>query len=179
MPVLGYVLIAILAIWLLLTIVNQIFLLAGFAKVRVYPNLDWDPMAVIPRWIFWSAPPPREWQLLYRDKLPDGSLTPWKTAWRMRRNRFRWIWNPEIRRWKAVADCCYTLITLASKGGGQRNELFVSWAYVATANYVSGIKPAPDRGFRQFMIANVCGFDNDDPARILFLSPLFELGTRS
>src|SRR5205085_8220534 len=98
------------------------------------------------RWIFWSAPHAREWQLLYRDKFPDGSLTAWKTAWRILPNPIRWIWNPDIRRWKAVADYCYTLLTLASRGGGQRNELFVSWAYIATANYISGIQPAPRRG---------------------------------
>ena len=164
---------------MLLTIFNQIFLLLGFAKLRVYPNLNWDPMAVIPRWIFWSAPPAREWQLLYRDKLPDGSLMAWKTAWKVSPLALRWIWNPEIRRWKAVADYCYTLLTLVSKGGKHHNELFVSWAYISIANYVSGIQPSAAGGLRQFMIATVCGFENGDPARILFVSPLFRIGSQT
>ena len=179
MHVFDYFLLAILAVWLLLTIVSQCFLLAGFAKIRAFPNLERDPMGIIPRWLFWAAPHPREWQLLYRDKLPDGNLTSWKTVWSMRPNSLWWIWNPENRRWKAIADYCLTLLTLVSKRELQSSELFVSFGYVALASYVSGIQPAAQGCCRQFMIANVCTFDEEEPAHILFLSPLFQTGTQS
>jgi hypothetical protein len=176
--VFDYFLLALLGLWLLMTVLNQCLLLAGFAGIRAFPNLERDPMAIIPRWLFWAAPHPREWQVLYRDKLPDGNLTPWKTAWSMRAKPLWWIWNPENRRWKAVADYCLTLLSLVAKRELHSNELFVSFGYVALAVYVSGIQPAPGN-FRQFMIANVCRFDEEEPAHILFLSPLFQTGTQS
>ena len=168
-------LILFLGAWLAATIANQVFLLCGFARLRAYPNLNWDRLALIPRWIFWSAPHAREWQLFYRDKLTDGRMTNWRTAWTMPSNPFRWIWNPDIRRWKAIVDFCFTLLSLASRDGRQHKELFVSWAYVATAVYISGLEPVPMGGSRQFMIATMCGPEESQPPDILFVSPLFPL----
>jgi len=171
-------LVAFLAVWMLLTIGYQLLLLAAFAKLRPFSRLNWDPLALIPRWIFWASPPAREWQVLYRNKYADGRLTPWTTAWRMRSNPFRWIWNPDVRTWKAIDDCCFSLLGRAAKGGKQPNELFVTWPYIALAAYISGIQPSSPGEFRQFMVAKACRSDDEEPAQILFVSPLFLVGTR-
>jgi len=167
---------AFLAIWLLLSFWNQVVLVTAIAKHRRFVRFKWDVFALIPFWGFWSGSPDRDSVLLYRDKLADGSLTPWKSAWAMSPNPFRCIWSPQIRKWRAIDKWVPLLIDVA-QGKKQPNELFLSRLYLSAAIYISGLQRSNWSEFRQFMVARASGFDREDPVEILFVSPLFRLET--
>ena len=62
-----------------------------------------------------------------------------------------------------------------AEGKTQAGHLFLSRNYVSAALHTSGLQHSRWSEFRQFMIAKVCGFDREEPAQILFVSPLFPL----
>ena len=162
-------------VWALLSLWNQYLLIVSIVKKHRYQRIKWDPLTLIPCWTFWASPPSDEWQLLYRDKLSDGTLTSWKAASEETQHRFRWIWNPDIRKWKAIRNFCSPLLRSAARGEGQSKELFVSRSYVALALYISALGRSSQGEFRQFMIARTFGFDHEASPEILFVSPLFRV----
>jgi hypothetical protein len=168
-----------LLVWALLSLWNQYLLIASIVTRHRYQRIKWDPLTLIPCWTFWASPPSDEWQLLYRDKLSDGTLTSWKAAGDEGQHRLRWIWNPDIRKWKAIRNYCSPLLRSAANGERQSRELYISRSYVALALYVSAITLSAPADFRQFMIARTFGFDQNASPEILFVSPLFRVGERA
>jgi hypothetical protein len=160
--------------WLLISVCNQFVLVNAIVKRRAFPIVKWDIFALIPYWCFWSACPNRDCLLLYRDKLTDGSFTLWRSVWGPSRGPLGWIWNPRIRNWKVIDNWLPALLALA-QGEKSANEFFVSRLYVSAAVYISGLKRSDRTDRRQFMVARISGFDSDEPAEILFVSPLFRL----
>jgi hypothetical protein len=166
---------AFLGAWLLLSIWNQFLLLKANAKRgRSYRGFQWDVWGMIPVWCLWTDPPSWDSVLLYRNKLTDGRLTPWKNAWAVSANPFRGIWSPQSRKCRAI-HAWLPLLTTVAEGERQPRESFLSWQYVSAALYVSGLQPHDSIEYRQFMVARVSGFDREQPAEILFVSPLFRL----
>jgi len=166
---------AFLGAWLLLSIWNQFLLLKANAKRGCpYRGFQWDVWGMIPLWCLWTDPPSWDSVLLYRDKLTDGRLTPWKNAWAVSANSFRGIWSPQSRKCRAFHSWLPILATVA-EGERQPRECFLSWYYVSAVLYVSGLQPHDSIEYRQFMVARVSGFDREQPAEILFVSPLFLL----
>lgn len=60
-----------------------------------------------PNWNFF-APHPGQWDyhLLYRDRLADGSVTAWTETTELTntRDRYKWVWNPNLYRNKGLFD---------------------------------------------------------------------------
>lgn len=168
------VLLVLLGAWLLLSVRTQFSLVRSIAKRRPYQFPKWDLLRLIPSWAFYSLPPARDSVLLYRDKLRDGRLTSWKSAWAMSANPFRGIWSPQVRKFRAI-NSWLPLLRLVAEGNMQPAECFLSRAYVSAAIYVSGLQPRDSIDSRQFMVAEVSGFHRHEPVEVLFVSPLFRL----
>jgi hypothetical protein len=161
-------------VWLLFSVRTQFSLVRAIAQRRLYHFPQWDTLRLIPSWGFYSLPPTRDSVLLYRDKLSDGRLTSWKSAWAMSGNPLRGIWSPQVRKHRAI-NSWLPLLRLVAEGKMQPAECFLSRAYVSAAIYVSGLQPRDSIDFRQFMVAEVSGFHRQEPVEILFVSPLFRL----
>ena len=73
---------------------------------------DKDPLAMVPAWSFFAPHPGvSDPILIIRDYLPDGTVTPWRVAWRETYVPNRWVWRPHKRVSKLVGDCASILAT--------------------------------------------------------------------
>jgi hypothetical protein len=161
--------------WLLLSLWGQFSLVRAAAKRgRPFQGFKWDFLGLIPLWALWTRPATWDSVLLYRDRLANGRLTAWKSAWAMSPNPFRGIWSPQSRKSRAI-NAWFPLLAAVAEGRKQPSECFLSRAYVSAALYISGLQPTDSIEFRQFMVARICGFDRIEPAEILFVSPFFRL----
>lgn len=161
-------------LWLLLSIWHQFVLVAALARGRWLKRLSWDVFSLVPYWCFWTGSPRRDCLLLYRDKLIDGRLTAWQNAWEVSPDSWVWIWSPQCRKARVIEKWIDPLRSLA-EGKTEAGRLFLSRLYVSVASYTSALQRSQWSEFRQFMIAKVAGFDQEVPAEILFVSPLFRL----
>jgi|HubBroStandDraft_1064217.scaffolds.fasta_scaffold00621_9 hypothetical protein len=64
---------------------------------RWNPLRSWDVLGLIPAWrMFTPRPDTEDYYVLYRDRLPDGCITPWSEAYPIPRRRwFHVFWNPD------------------------------------------------------------------------------------
>src|SRR5438876_11504878 len=96
----GSVITAALAVWFLLTVVCQ------FSGSWTDWLRRFDVVGLIPSWRFFApVPATGDFHLLYRDRLPDGSLSQWKELYFS--ETYRWwhmVWNPNRRGKKALFD---------------------------------------------------------------------------
>lgn len=78
-----------------------------------------------PNWNFF-APYPGKWDyhLLYRDKRGDGSLTEWRETNELTEtpHRFKWGWNPQMFRMKALVDFNQGLTKVVSGDSDESSE---------------------------------------------------------
>lgn len=78
-----------------------------------------------PNWNFF-APYPGKWDyhLLYRDRLADDSLTEWREADELTEtpHRFKWGWNPQMFRMKALVDFNQGLTKVVSGDPDEASE---------------------------------------------------------
>jgi hypothetical protein len=92
---------------------------------------------LIPIWTFFAPNPGMtDYYLLYRDRLPDGSLDNWrKVELKQSENGFRLaLWNPTKRNHKALSDMVSSLIRLANH---RRSEALVTVPYILILNVVT------------------------------------------
>ena len=131
-------------LWFLLS------LLVLVPRLRPYIRL-WDICSLVPEWKFFAPNPAQgDYHLLYRDQLPDGTVTPW-TEIMLAQTRCWWnaAWNPGKRPNKALFDA---VIELGSEAKLHPQVLVTSVCYLTLLNYVSSLDRFSCPPFTQFMV---------------------------
>jgi hypothetical protein len=171
---------ALLALWFICSLANQ-FCPGRWRWGRRFTAIlkRTDPLALVPDYRYFApAPPAFDLELLYRDRLRDGSVTPWRAFDISSDPRWRLFWNSGKRRYQAAADHCARLIhqaTLQIVGQRTAEQMYLSSSYVAVVQYVAGASHSIAGVETQFLIAVSAGFDTRREPAIALVSPFFRL----
>jgi hypothetical protein len=153
-----------LAVWLVLTVVNQVRRGARIAAIK-----QRDVLALIPTWTFFAPRPGvTDHNLLYRDRGPAGDLSAWRQVRPPDASRLRWLWNPTKRERKSVSDLSQSLVRSAARPLG--NRLYIQLSYVLLLNLVAQARPSAFAVERQFIVVRSYGFARRRAPQILFAS---------
>lgn len=140
-----------------------------------------DPTAMaIPNWRFFAPTPARhDFNVLHREKLADGSLTPWhEQEISADRTLLQMIWHPGRRMEKALFDVATELLK-ATENVAQVERIPLSVPYLALLNFVTNqVNHHPASVQVQFLIAQSAGHEADIEPRMLFLSDFHVLGEK-
>jgi hypothetical protein len=172
MSLLSTVLLGLLAVWFLLSVLSQ-FRQVAWLGDWISRLKGWDHLALLPSWTFFAPNPgTRDYELLYRDRLVDGTYTPWKEVERPVGTLARAVWNPSKRRQKAVVDLCSILMRYMSRIQTERGarRVLLSVPYLSLLTYISGMKTGPLSAQRQFLIAHTFGYHSTQEPDILYIS---------
>ena len=92
------------SVWLVATVLAQL-------PYRVRNVIRrFDPYGVIPAWTFFAPSPGiSDPVLIARDRLDDGTWSPWSIRWREQTKPLRFLWRPGKRVAKLVTDCASSL----------------------------------------------------------------------
>jgi len=165
------VVITVYVVWLAATIVNQFhsWCPKWLKAVNVF--------ALIPIWTFFAPNPGMtDYYLLYRDRLPDGSLDNWKKIeLKASDNGFRVaLWNPTKRKHKALTDLVSTLTQVVKRQGSE--GLVVSVPYILILNFITSRPHSLGTDGTQFMVLEHGGFSNEpERSRVLVMSGIHRL----
>jgi hypothetical protein len=139
----NYLFIACLAVWV------------GFSFLRFVHMYDltsppqrwrqWDWFHLVPVGAFFSprVPPTEQW-IIVRDFLPDGRVTRWTEAPRIR-PRIWWhmLWNPQKQIYRAKLESARSLLSSAGQLSGESNrlpvEFLLSESYLALLQYATNL----------------------------------------
>ncbi|MGW3010412.1 hypothetical protein ACWC9R_16510 [Streptomyces sp. NPDC001219] len=154
--------------WFAVTALNQLQK-AGKIQQKV------DPLQTfIPSWRFFGPHPGmHDTHLLFRDELPDGTLTEWQekviVVERMARHT---VWNPNRRREKVIFDAVEELkIFVRQEAPMEKMQLTVP--YLVILNYVTHQCAHHEAAARtQFLVATSPGYDEDIPPEMFFASDI-------
>lgn len=163
--------------WFLLTVVRQIG--ATFPTRVEWINAwfrSWDALSLIPVWTFFAPyPAVNDYHLLFRDKLEDGTFSPW-TEIRLVLPR-RWshaVWNPGKREKKALYDAVALVrrdLAGLRAAGAPRTSIEVSLGYLALLNYVTHVPRSFPAAGVQFALMASNGA-HPDAATLIFRSDI-------
>ena len=171
---LSVLVITFLVAWSIVTVLNQM------AHTRRWISMltNYDICGVIPIWTFFAPNPGNtDVHLLYRDRSPDGDVTPWRDIALERRQSAWEFWNPRRRIGKAVVDVVPDLMTHTTyeprEPVGKRKVL--EFPYLLVLNYVCHQPPDFRADMRQFAVARTRGFSTTHDPDIVFLSAFHKL----
>lgn len=174
-----------LALWTALSVLNQFSTTSFRRKPRsrgaqiIYRVKMLDVFSLLPIWTFFAPTPgTNDHNILFRDELVDGTLTPWHSVCE---NATSWtcvVWNPRKRLKKALLDMSHGLLrtayrTVKSKRDPRR--MLLTLPYIGLARKVSSFKRGPFSKRTQFMISISDGYKSAEEPKILYISPLFEV----
>ncbi|NUR92449.1 MAG: hypothetical protein HOY71_50970 [Nonomuraea sp.] len=153
----------------------------SFAKQEPTRRTEWhrklDPGGfLLPEWRFFAPHPGvHDNNVLYRDELPDGELTPWKeitTA--VPRKILHIFWFPEHRADKVIFDLAGEVSNTILDGKLESPEdIQLSLPYLFLLNHVThNHSHAPGAIRTQFLIARSSGFDQSEEPLMIFYSNL-------
>ncbi|MEV0237970.1 hypothetical protein [Nonomuraea sp. NPDC050786] len=161
------------------------FLGAWFAAATIKQEptrrLEWhrkiDPGGLLlPEWRFFAPHPGvHDNNVLYRDELEDGELTPWKEITSAVPRKIRHIfWLPEHRIDKVIFDLAGEVSNTILDGKLESPEdIQLSLPYLFLLNHVTHNHPHHPRAIRtQFLIARSAGWDESEEPLIVFYSNL-------
>ena len=97
-------------------------------------------LGLIPIWTFFAPNPGMtDYYLLYRDRLPDGSLDNWrKVDLKKSENGLRLaLWNPTKRKHKALTDMVSALTRVANHRAIE--ALIVTVPYILILNFITSL----------------------------------------
>ena len=155
-------------LWFILTVLNQYR--RGMLIGRIKRH---DPFGLIPTWTFFAPRPgTTDHNVLYRDRLSDGSYSPWREVLPPGTGMIRLLWNPAKRSRKAVGDSCQQVVRLIGRRIGKR--LLTQVPYLTLLNYVCQQPGAELAEARQFAIVRTYGYRPKSP-EILMISNLHQL----
>jgi len=162
---------ATLGAWLVLSVIQQ-FSPPWFARVQGI-----DIFGLIPLWTFFAPNPGHsDYHLVYRDELHDGTITPWREVPMCElRGPRSFIWNPEKRSKKVLADVAAALVQHAD--ATSELETLVSLPYLILLNVIAAEEPVRAAA-RQFVLVETFGFLRRGPTRALLVSRFHPLETR-
>jgi hypothetical protein len=144
-----------LAIWFLASILGQVNAVSQKkARFRWLRRYDW--FGLVPTWTFFAPnPATSDHHLLFRDRLADGTVTPWTELVAIEERKW-WhaVWNPRKRQRKLLTDIISMLLVRLGrelKGKNiqrRRKKRFVvirrrwhmEWPYLFLLNYVSSLE---------------------------------------
>ncbi|MFW0715956.1 hypothetical protein [Pedobacter sp. N23S346] len=158
-----------LSCWFIATIVCQF----KDNKVSSFIMEKIDLFSLIPLWTFFAPNPGKtDYHLLFRDKITDVDYSEWQEMEITEERTFwSWLWNPEKRDKKVLADIVQSLVATIPnyrKANGNINLLMFSMPYIIVLHAVSQYKKQSEKCFRQFMLAESSGYQKrTDPALIL------------
>jgi hypothetical protein len=137
-----------------------------------------DIFGLIPIWTFFAPNPGMtDYYLLYRDRLPDGSLDNWRKAdLKASENGLRLaLWNPTKRKQKALTDLVSVLIRLANNH--RRIEpLIATVPYILILNFITSCPHSLGTTGTQFMVLEHGGFSGEpERSRVLVMSGIHRL----
>lgn len=163
-------LIGLLVVWYVLSILAQIYRGGWMSAVKYH-----DIFSLIPSWTFFAPRPgTSDLNLLYRDRLIDGQLTPWREVSLGQGGFLRWIWNPDKRRRKCVTDMCQSLQAYALRTRSLERVL-IHLPYISLLNYVSALPRNGLHEATQFMLVRTYGEDRHEEPQIVFVSNFHSL----
>jgi hypothetical protein len=177
---------AIFAVWGALSVLNQFsptyFRSHGW-RSRPSQLLLWvkrgDIFSLLPIWTFFAPTPgTRDHDVLYRDELVDGTLTPWHSVCDNSMTLTCVLWNPRKRLKKAIVDMSDSLLHslyLVTKAKGDPSSIPITLPYLGLATRVSGFERGPLSVRTQFVIAFSEGYRTEGEPVILYISPLFKI----
>lgn len=143
-----------LGFWFVASIFGQ-FNAVSVRKARFQWLRRYDILGLVPTWTFFAPnPATTDYHFLYRDRLADGTVTPWTEIVRVHDRRW-WhiVWNPNKRRRKVFTDIvAMLLVRLGStlkdsdiRRRGDRRYVLIperwhtTWPYLFLLNYVSSL----------------------------------------
>jgi hypothetical protein len=160
--------IAVYALWVLATIANQFHSWCP-RWLRVI-----DIFGLIPVWTFFAPNPGMtDYYLLYRDRMPDGSMNNWKKVeLKGSENGLSLaLWNPTKRRQKALSDLLTSSVELFRER--DFDVVSASVPYLLLLNFITSRPHALGTSCTQFMVMEHDGFAGDPSrSRVLLLSKL-------
>lgn len=154
------------------------FVISVFAQL----NLKWvavlrslDVLCLIPAWTFFAPRPgTTDVNLLYRDQLVDGTITPWRCILTKNPGVFRWIWNPYRRRRKCLFDMSQNLMLFAAETKAVE-RIVLDVAYIDLLNFVSCLPRNNLHVSTQFLLAYTPGALKEHQPEVLFISAFHPL----
>jgi hypothetical protein len=135
-----------------------------------------DYFSLIPIWTFFAPNPgTRDFNILYRHKLGNGSYTLWRQLVDNDPPVTAVVWNPTKRKKKAILDLAMFLCrSLPTKPEDEKiRGLFLTVPYLGLAGAVSSTAAVPMSDGVQFMILLSHGHHAARRPDVLFISPLF------
>src|SRR5215211_6592353 len=137
-----------------------------------------DLLLLIPRWHFFGPKPgTRDFHLLYRDRLSDGRVLPWREVPPSKPPRWvSAIWNPGRRYNKALHDGTQELTKACSSLSDYTAPIKLTVPYIAILNFVSCLPRSYDACDTQFLIMSSDGYDKASKPTTVFLSAMHPLG---
>lgn len=164
--------IGVLLLWLVCSVILQ-FGPGWFSFIERY-----DLFMLLPRWTFFAPRPGMsDYHLLYRDQLPDGSLSDWvEIPITEERKPFSFLWNPEKKSKKILSD---VVVSLLQSGTRESAALMLSLPYLILLNVVVhhdqkrvGIK-------RRFVLVEKSRHNGNSTVHVVLISAFHPLrGTR-
>lgn len=159
------------AVWCAATIANQ------FHSWRPVWLKAVNIFGLIPIWTFFAPNPGMtDFYLLYRDRLPDGSLDNWKKIeLKGSENGFRVaLWNPTKRKHKALSDLVCALIEFVKDRGTE--AVSVSVPYILILNFITSRPHSLGTDGAQFMVLEHSGFSGEpNRSRVVLMSGIHRL----
>jgi hypothetical protein len=160
------------AAWIVAVLAGLALVITALAQLRRVRPVVWlkrhDAIALIPAWTFFAPNPgTRDLRLLWRQRYPDGSVSPWHETAVPDPGPWRAIWNPHKRLRKAVTDICPSIVRRAHEFPESQLTV-VSVPYLMVANHICSLPGALTANARQFLIAYTHG--SDDHPWIQFIS---------
>jgi hypothetical protein len=137
---------ALVALWLLITLVAQFRWIVPFTR--------WlDGIHLIPRWTFFAPNPGiRDHHLVLRERLADGQLGAWRSVpVYPPRPPLAWLWHPRKRASKVLSDAIQALGFLM-RHGLEPDAVSCTLPYLVLVRYAAAVLPRTP-GAMQFQIA--------------------------
>jgi hypothetical protein len=137
-------------------------------------------LSLIPNWSFFAPNPvTKDLALMYRDRLDDGAVSPWREIADVHTSTRAWrfAWNPNGRPAKAVSDACNRLVSLLRQVDTPRPErVFLSVPYLLLLNRVSNVSVGIGVCFRQFALVRHAS--RGEEMVVIFVSNFHEVNPR-
>ncbi len=120
-----------------------------------------DPFALIPMWTFFAPNPgTTDTRLLWRERLFDGSISPWHEVDPPIGGVLRAVWNPRKRIRKAITDACSILARRAA-AEPKNKLLLISIPFLMILRYICSFPASRLAVARQFVLCQTSGADEE------------------
>ena len=137
----------------------------------------WDYFSLLPGWTFFApVPGTSDYHWLFRDRLRDGTLTPWTELSRVReRSVVTAVLNPDKRKLKTMLDIIGELSSPTLNESGH-SAVAVSLSYLLLLHSVCSMRHPVESTQTQFLVMSASGVTPGEEPKALFLSAFHDLG---